>query len=153
MTKWKLRHHGYCPFCQQEEEYTKHILQCTHNTAIKISKDTIWVFVKKLIQIGTCSRLTMALKVELTAWRNNMPRPSLTSLPQDIRIVIIAQRKIGWKTFLEGLISVEWKKYQKEYFREIESTRSSDLWASKVIRECMLEIHHRHMGRKKCTTT
>ena len=51
-------------------------------------------------------------------------------------MVILAQRQIGWRNFLDGLISIEWEKYQMEHFKVIGSHKSASLWASKAIRAC-----------------
>ena len=134
MKKWSLRPHGYCPFCKADNEDTTHIIHCLHDEATKASHDALWVWTESMIKIGTCPRATRAIRNELYSWRNGTDAPVITQLNETLQQAIYSQHSIGWKSFLEGLISLDWKVYQQEYFEEIDSKRSSHLWGSKAIR-------------------
>ena len=132
--RWQIRPHGYCPYCQSENEDNKHILQCIHHDALQNSHDALWQLVQSLVKIGTCVSAVRAIRDEIVAWRNNDQYPSLVHLPDELKEVIQAQRNIGWKSFLEGLYSKKWKAYQETHFNKIGSKRSPNLWTSKAIR-------------------
>ena len=134
MKRWEMRPHGYCPFFKQEDEDTQHILNCMHHDAQNVSKQALWKLVETLVKIGTCTMAVRAIRNKIEAWRNNTAHPNINHLPDDLATVIKAQRQIGWKSFLEGLFSIQWKQYQQAYFQEANSRRSADLWVSKAIR-------------------
>ena len=95
MKRWKLRAHGSCPFCEAEEEDTNHILTCLHEEAKETSKEALWVLLETMIKIGTCSRLVMALKIELLEWRNQRVPTDIEMLDEELQEVIRSQRKLG----------------------------------------------------------
>ena len=134
MKKWNIRPHGYCPFCKNDNENTHHILKCLHEEATKINHDALWVWTESMIKIKTCPRAVRAIRDELYAWRNNTSLPTLDNTNETLTKAILSQRQIGWKSFIEGLLTLEWKQYQKEYFEETESLQSHNLWVSKAIR-------------------
>ena len=135
MKRWKLRHHGYCPFCLKEEENTNHILSCQHKDATTIWNKELWNYIVEMKKIGTCTTAILAIKRELIHWRLEEEFPDITELPISIRAPIRLQRKLGWRAFLDGLISMEWKVYMTEYYGEIKSKKGASLWASKAIRK------------------
>jgi hypothetical protein len=61
-------------------------------------------------------------------------KASLDLLNPYQRSVIIEQRLIGWKQFLEGLYSKSWIHYQDKLFREDHSKCSGLSWAAKAYR-------------------
>ena len=132
--RWQIRPHGYCPYCKHENEDTNHILRCIHQDAQQFSKDALWTMVQSLVKIGTCISAVRAIRDEIRSWRENLPYPSLQHLPEVLVPVILSQRQIGWRSFLEGIYSKEWKRYQEKHFQDINSKRSADLWTSKAIR-------------------
>ena len=136
MKRWKLRPHGYCPYCKMEDEDTFHIMQCLHTEATQHHHDALWTWISSMIKIGTCPHAIRAIKNEITAWRTGSDPPNIDTLNPSLHAAILSQRNIGWKSFLEGLFSIHWKQYQQEYFDESGSRRSPNLWVSKAIRHC-----------------
>ena len=136
MKRWALRHHGYCPFCEEEDEDVEHIIKCLHEDATRINHDALWELTKELIKIGTCPCAVREIRNEIEAWRNNLLLPTLSNMNESLQDTILAQRKIGWKSFIEGLFTKKWRQYQQEYFTEIESKKGHNLWTSKAIRAC-----------------
>ena len=135
MKQWDMRHHGYCPFCLEEDEDVKHVREYNHEDAKKRGKEGLWIFLVVLAKIGTCTRAVLAIKQELTHWRRQDEPPDTRELPEALCEVIIAQRTLGWGAFLDGLWSIKWEAYQKEYFEEEKSRKGSQLWLSKAIRK------------------
>ena len=149
MKRWALRPHGYCPFCKEENEDTFHIMKCAHEDAKTLSHDALWTWTESMIKIGTCPRAVRAIRNEIVSWKSNSALPDIDALNEQLQHAILAQRSIGWKSFLEGLFSLEWKQYQKEYFDKIDSKRSHGLWVSKAIRICWRYITTIWVGRNQ----
>ena len=136
LKRWKMRHHSYCPFCEEEDEDVHHILHCTHDEAQRIFHSTLWTLMETLMKIGTCTRAVMAIRNEIIAWRNDSTYPDTEDLGCDLAEVILAQRDLGWRAFLDGLLTTKWAQYQKIHFELRGSKRSHNLWVSKTIRAC-----------------
>ena len=105
MKRWKLRYSGKCPFCGEEDEYTKHILQCTHELPCKARQQALLTFDGSLIKLNSNFNLRKAVIKELRAWFNSSVPPSLEYVDADLKNAILEQRGIGWRSFMEGLIS------------------------------------------------
>ena len=105
MVKWKLRYKSNCPHCLQSEETTDHILHCKNEEVGQRWETKLKEFDEKLRKIRTCNRLRQAIIRELKGWRLS----KLPNLPvhydDELRMAIREQRRIGWRNFLEGLIS------------------------------------------------
>ena len=99
MKRWNMRYDGYCPFCRQPQEDTKHIMECLHIDSTTIWKEALQTFLTALYKLDTCWYLTMAVKRELIAWRYSVAPPNLQLYPYNLRRVIMEQRRIGWKLF------------------------------------------------------
>ena len=136
MQQWGLRHHGQCPFCLKEKEDINHLLRCRHQEAKHIWEEALWKFLEAMGKIGTCITALFALKQELMYWNRDIEPPDAKDLPAGLREVILAQRDLGWRSFLDGLFTIQWLSYQKEHFEETKSRRGAKSWASKAIRLC-----------------
>ena len=136
MQRWQLRPHSNCPYCMEKDEDITHILTCMHQDAQVQHKEALWKLLEKLVKIGTCTRAVLAIKQEIVAWRNKQPPHDLHLLPESLQLVIKSQRKIGWRCFLDGLFSIEWVKYQQQYFDQIGTQKGTSQWISKAIRAC-----------------
>ena len=88
----------------------------------------------QLSDIGTCNHLVLAVKQELCYWRQGLDAPDITGHSQGIQKVLTSQRQLGWRLFLDGLVSKEWKRYMEEYFLERKSKKGAGLWTSRLIR-------------------
>ena len=128
MKRWNLCAHDNCPYCMKEEEDVEHILHCLLKEAEKRSNEALWKLLEKLVKIGTCTRAVLAIKQELVVWRRNRELLDITRLSSRLQKVIFAQRKLGWKAFLDGLFTIEWEEYQKDHFNQIGSKKGASLW-------------------------
>ena len=116
-----MRLHGNCPYCLKEDEDLEHVMKCTHQAAKENSRKAILQLVKQLLKIGTCRRAVLAIKQEVMAWRRGHENLCVDCLPENLRKVILAQRKIGWKAFLDGLFVKDWEVY---FFQRTKATRT-----------------------------
>ena len=80
--------------------------------------------------------VSLAIKQELMRWVRQEQQDNVASLPSDLQKVIKAQRKVGWRAFLDGLFVLGWEEYQGHYFENIGSKKSASLWVTKAIRAC-----------------
>ena len=128
-----MRHKGYCPYCKSPEETTKHILLCTNDEAMEIWEQAMHGLLKKLHRIDTCWYILVALKLELNNWKKSINHTTL-SFPEEIQQAIQEQRYIGWKPFLEGLISTKWGQYRQESYEDKNIKKTGQKWAKRLIK-------------------
>ena len=86
-----------------------------------------------LKKLDTNYYLRRSIIREITAWKNGQNPPLLTYADTDLYKAIMEQRMIGWKQFLEGLISIKLIDYQKEYYTNSKSKRHIKTWKTRVI--------------------
>ena len=107
MTRWGLRLEGKCPFCLQDDENILHILQCTHHEAHTAWDKAMITWFKSLIQIGIDTTTIKGIRDELILWKEGS-NDSCSSGDEQIDKLLTSQRKLGWKQFMEGLLSNQW---------------------------------------------
>ena len=91
-------------------------------------------FKKRLTTIDTSPLLCHHILEELEKWREGSEPQQITEIPPALRPAILEQRKIGWKEFLEGLVSSYLHIYQQEFYTNKESYKTASTWGSAVIR-------------------
>ena len=134
MKRWNLRYKGLCPFCKQEDEDTKHVLRCRHNKPTTHWKTLLKEFDGVLIKQKTCYSLRKAIICELRVWRTETTYLNWTSLDKELLQAVMEQRRIGWGTFMEGLISTRIVEYQKQYLAYNYPDRKISSWTKKIIK-------------------
>ena len=134
MQRWNLRYKGRCIFCGQDAEDTQHVLTCSHNIPTGVWKDKLKDFDTVLIKNCTSFTLRKAIILELRAWRNKLPSPNLHFADEELLTAIIEQRRIGWRSFLEGLITHSIIQYQHKFYLEKYPTKKGTTWAKKTIK-------------------
>ena len=80
------------------------------------------------------SELASAITSNLTAWRQQSTFPPL---PENrlLRAAVLHQDSIGWRSYLDGFISVKWKIVIEQHFVLNHSKKSAELWLSKLVRQ------------------
>lgn len=134
MKRWGLRYEGYCPFCSFPDESTLHILTCKHNTQQQLWNRLLTEYEVKLKKLDTNYYLQRSIIREIKAWRKGDLLPHLNYADTELTQIILLQRDIGWKEFLEGLVSTSMIKYQRQHYINIDSKRHINTWIKKVIR-------------------
>ena len=135
LVRWKQRVQGNCPHCLHPDENKHHILLCQHATVSELWTHQLWKYAESLYKYKTSSSTLIAIRRELMHWRCNTPLPDTTSYSPSLKKAIMSQRQLGWEQFLEGLISKHWISHQQEYFDSINSSLSTSIWASRLIRQ------------------
>ena len=134
MKRWGLRYSGNCPFCGYPDEDTTHILKCQHDLPLKAWKAVLTTFDGKLIKLKTNFQLRKMIIKELRAWHNNTAPSSLKYIDEELKTAVEEQRRIGWRSFLEGLISIKLIAYQEDYYRREQKNRKVSNWTKKMIK-------------------
>jgi exonuclease III len=142
MERWQLRYKGHCPFCNTPDENTEHILLCTHAEVSREWNRQLKIYRNKLKKNGTDYRLRSAIMKELYAWRKQSSPPSIAHMEDSLRHAILDQRDIGWKPFLEGMVSIYILNYQQEYFVSIKSNKKISSWTTKLMKAGWQLIHY-----------
>ena len=133
MARWNLRYHSNCPYCETPQEDTNHILLCAHTDSIAGWNEALKILFYKLYKIDTCWYVLTTIQHELNAWRHNMEPPDISAYPNQLQSAIQEQRRIGWKRFLEGMISKYWGLYMTNYYLQKNSRRLGQTWAMRLI--------------------
>jgi hypothetical protein len=136
-------------YCPAPNEDVPHMLQCLDTKALRLWNEALWDYITSLHKIHTCSKAIVAIMKELQAWRENLPDLDIEHLSPSLSSVIINQRKIGWKQFLEGLLAKEWIKYQTNHYSQINSKKTGLTWSKKIFRFHVILLQRIWTGRNK----
>ena len=133
LVEWNLRRHGECPFCDHKQEDTLHILKCQHKEVCTNWEKLLQKYTRALKRIRTSPILIKVFVVETATWLASKPHTSTVSLTTTLANAITTQRRIGWKGFLEGLITKQFTQIQQSYLDSIKSRKTSLSWAASLI--------------------
>ena len=136
MERWGLRYKGNCPFCSYPKETTTHVILCKHEAVTKKWTELIRQYDEQLIKLHTSYDLRKAIIYELWAWRLNtlQPLPRLLHADEELQAAILEQRQLGWKVFLEGLISTKIIAYQQAHHNRTKTFHRYFNWPQKTIK-------------------
>ena len=134
MIEWNLRCHGDCPFCNEPKESTTHVLQCLHTDSLQAWSKEMEIYKTNLTKIGTSTILVKVILTELHCWRNKLSYPDVTCFSPELQGLIRAQRNLGWKNFLEGILSTRWREMQQRYRSKKYTHSRSQLWSKRLIK-------------------
>ena len=102
MLQWNKRVVDICPRCGFRGEDSAHILECKSPGAKQVWMQGLEVLELKLIAEDTCPDIRYAMIEGIRSWKNNEAGQQVnTSIFMDVKSVITAQSKIGWKQFVE----------------------------------------------------
>ncbi len=126
--------HDNCPRCQEEEETTRHVLQCqdpraTETWEMQINKLTEW-FNKK----DTPADLQFAILRRINQWRKDQTFTEIQGT-QLLKDAIQEQDCIGWYNFHLGRISHKFSDIMQQHYSFSESRRSGEVWAKQLINQ------------------
>ena len=87
MKRWKLRHHGCCPFCNEDDEDTNHVLECRADMAIECWDEEQWNLIKGLYKIDTNPIMIMPIIREIEKIKTKQEDSNdITDLPEKIQL-------------------------------------------------------------------
>lgn len=134
LVRYSYQKHSKCPRCQQPNESTAHIIQCPHADAISLWEREVQTLHKWMKDNYGEPNMIDIIRDSLLEWRNssrgylNVPNNAL------LRTAVRRQQNIGWRSFIEGFWTREWRECQHAHLANIRSKRSSLLWITKVQR-------------------
>ena len=141
ISKWDLSVDPRCPSCLQHPETADHVLTCNEVGRVEALDQTIELLTRWLKQmrsdprlvdcISTYARGRGALKMQ-NICRSLGPRFLQMGRSQDL---------IGWRRFMEGMISKEMLPIQREYYAIHGMQWKLDQWARGLITK-LLEVTH-----------
>lgn len=135
-----------CPVCQNEIEDVEHLYHCQQEEAMSLFDKYMDEFSDTLEKWNTHTEISTYLPEILKHWRRNGKVPShlfpSSITKKHIFMAFGDQARIGWKQFMEGLISKEWAKLQQLHYDTLDTKLTGDIWASKLI-TYLWEVNHK----------
>jgi hypothetical protein len=130
-----------CPSCLQEKETCAHILHCYHTGRVKALQLTISLLEDWLKEVGTNETLCWCI-VEYARCRGGMSMTEIC-IGKEERHRQMAQEQdaIGWRRFMEGMISKRIRGIQALHSKVEGTTISPEQWATGLVIK-LLEITH-----------
>jgi hypothetical protein len=126
--------HTKCPKCQQNNETTDHVMQCQSYGTHCLWQRQMRTVTKWIEDNEGPQELASAITNNLTAWRQQSTYPPLPT-HRSLRAAVVHQDGIGWRSYLDGFISVKWKKVIEDHFLATNSKKSAELWLSRLVRQ------------------
>ena len=153
--QWKTALSGKCPLCKKKKETWQHVLQCKSEHSYRTRKECITKIRTVLQRQRTHPSITKIIVTSLQSWVNRQ-QPTLLqfSYPDTIEFrlsrVFLAQSKIGWNAFIQGMISEEWGLLQQRYYDGLNADRkfNKERWTRMLVNE-LLEFS-RKMWKNRC---
>jgi hypothetical protein len=133
-------HDPTCPSCGVVQETCGHILTCTEEGRVDVLHRSIDLLDNWLKANGTESTLRKFL-VQYVHGRGGRTMQELVGFWQEYRLFAVSVDCIGWRRFMEGILSRELVELQKYALVEADSCLTVDKWAKELVIR-LLEISH-----------
>ena len=130
----KWQDHSECPLCQQPDETTHHVIQCTDARAdvcwnLQLQQLNQW-----LQERSTVPEISQVIISRLNAWRKNQPLLPLQVSPA-VQAALDKQDQVGWWNFLMGRVITNFAEIQTQHFQALGWRRTGRTWLSALIRQ------------------
>jgi hypothetical protein len=114
--QYKPEHDPLCPSCGRVEETCAHVLHCEEAGRVECLGRSIDNMAEWLRDVGTDPQLRRLI-IAFAKGRGGMSMFELTRTA-DLRFRLLAESQdiIGWRRFMEGMISKEWVELQKDHY-------------------------------------
>eukprot|EP00804_Cyclotella_cryptica_P017311 CCRYP_020335-RA/>CCRYP_020335-RA protein AED:0.23 eAED:0.30 QI:0/0/0/1/0/0/3/0/559 len=96
-----------CPFCTQSRETSGHILSCPEQGIVKLLKKYSKEVMDWLLEADVPRELVFLLGAVIQGRGEVTMKELCQRLPCKYRKLAMAQDKIGWRRFLEGMVAIE----------------------------------------------
>ena len=135
MKEWKKRDSSDCPRCGKRET-ARHVWRCQDPEARLVKSRGMLGIRKFLIEEETQPDMSRIIMACLTSWSMDTSRyPQRTSNAEIREALDIQDQGIGWTSFFEGCIAMEWTKIQEAYYKRIGSRKSGRRWTIELIKK------------------
>ena len=141
LAKYKKGHCKFCPSCEDSLETCHHVLTCPEEGRVEVLMGSIRNMEKWLVEVGKDPVLVDYI-VEYARGRGGKSMSDVCARKhQRYRAMARAQDKIGWRRFMEGMVSTELLKLQSESARIQGLKLSMSRWSTGLITK-LLEVTH-----------
>lgn len=139
--KWDSSVDPCCPSCRQCTETTAHIVQCSEIGRVNTLLQTIDYMADWLLSVDTDPVLLDCI-LKYARGRGAVSMHDICEcLDGRFRGMALSQDKIGWRRFMEGMISLGVVAIQREYLHSQGMIWKLDRWASSLVIK-LLEVTH-----------
>jgi len=139
--QYKPEHDPLCPSCGRVEETCAHVLHCEEAGRVECLGRSIDNMAEWLRDVGTDPQLRRLI-IAFAKGRGGMSMFELTRTA-DLRFRLLAESQdiIGWRRFMEGMISKEWVELQKDHYNLFGGKVTPVKWAQGLVAR-LLEVTH-----------
>jgi hypothetical protein len=134
LVRYAYQKHSKCPRCGQNNETTSHVIQCRHPGAVNLWHTEVEALKSWMLSNLGQPELVSIITSSLLTWQSSSHGFLGTPSNDTLKKAVNRQQNIGWKSFIEGFWSLEWRECQRQYLLSRNSQRSSSLWISRVQR-------------------
>ena len=123
MAMRNARAHNKCPRCDHEVEDTNHVLHCQDDDAIRTWKKAMDDIKDWCLKVDTIPAIINTRFPLLIGWQSSTYHDKFTSQEWDksIKSAFFSQARLGWDSFLTGILSTEWANLQERYYQSLDS--------------------------------
>ena len=132
MAMRKARAHNHCPRCDQEFEDTNHVLHCQDEDAVRTWHIAIEKVKEWCLKVDTLPSIISTLFPLLLGWQSLRYHNKFTSREWDpvVRTTFLSQARLGWDSFLSGILSTDWAILQERHYQSLGSRKQGQKWSS-----------------------
>ena len=149
MARRKTRLFNGCPRCKCMSENREHVLKCPEASARAHWKTQVTLLKNWCVKSDTHPDIIDALYDTLIYWQSHKRSDHYVdySWDDDIAQTFRHQAKLGWNSFLDGLLSTRWAELQQSYYDETDSMKKGSKWAGTLSYRIWIAVHSMWMHR------
>jgi hypothetical protein len=130
---YNYQKHTKCPRCKEDGENTDHVLRCLQIEAQGLWQQSLHNLETWMTTNKGHPELIELIILGLQRWHNNDRIPLSYDILEPLLLTAWRkQRRLSWKSFIEGFGAKEWRECQTQYLLQIGSQKSGLLWVSQV---------------------
>jgi hypothetical protein len=130
-----------CPCCTVHVETAKHVILCPEEGRVDVFMRLLELLERWLCNIDTDPKLADCIVEHVQGQGQMLMEEIVWGAPERFKAMGQSQDKIGWRRFLEGMISKEITGIQQQHYALSGSRLSLERWSSELIMR-LLEITH-----------
>jgi len=127
--------HSMCPRCGEQDETTKHVIQCQAADTQQRWKTGIKTIQQWFITTSTHPDLQQAILQRLEEWRDNKSRRPIYASNGMLREAVQQQDCIGWWSFFQGRITQQFERVMEEHYNQITTKKKHNKWTRQLIQQ------------------
>jgi hypothetical protein len=140
-SKWDRTVKKWCPSCQRYAETSAHVLLCNEAGRVDALQQTIGFLERWLEEVDTEAKLIHCL-VSFARGRGHTSMTEICrGMSERYRLMAIAQDVIGWRRFMEGMISIRLVNHYAQHQERTGEGISAEKWSSQLVIR-LLEVTH-----------